>query len=572
MSASTIPICSLGLSPDDLSAWRDHALSANDERRIADHIGSCQACQRTVAGHEALAAALRAERSPAPDPRNWPQLQARIGGDNRHRRAAHRLPARPARRPALWGGLGAVAAVLLISTLFFRLFSRQADLRGASSHVTTPTIIATPQALTAVAPTAPIVGPKLNWQMRMAPESVIPPPGNQTYTNGFAFSPTDASTAYICATTNATLTPTITVWATHDGAATWTHVGDLPSDGEVAQCSVIVDAADPMRLTVTVSAQNSSTYQSSFTTALSDDGGKTWRMIGSNMRLVGLNTQQGVSIADVTPLTDVANPNNPQYAQLSASRDDWKTFQAIDAPLAARGLAVYRVWRRPGDGALLVVAIQRQAAHSTPVANPPSVATSAPPATTLWQSADLGEHWTQLPTPPNMLNVNNMLVAQPVGNAPWKACGFQQTGSGATLNQLIGCTLDGGRTWQSRPLPALKQSCGSGCLAQQVVGWDNGALLPDGSLIVPFYTGPTDPNAVQTQSMFHLFSLTPGATQWQDHGSWPGSALTVIASAPAGTLVSYSGSGSLDGPGGELVGHLGGDVPNRGVLAFATLP
>ncbi|HET9110218.1 MAG TPA: zf-HC2 domain-containing protein, partial [Ktedonobacterales bacterium] len=126
MSAFTTPTCPIGLSSDDLSAWRDHALAPEDERRIADHIGSCPACLRTVAAHEALVTALRTEQSPAPDPRNWPQLQARITSANGQRRAIRRSATRHTQRHALWGSLGAVAAVLLISALFFRLFEQRA--------------------------------------------------------------------------------------------------------------------------------------------------------------------------------------------------------------------------------------------------------------------------------------------------------------------------------------------------------------------------------------------------------------------------------------------------------------
>lgn len=563
MSISTPLTCALGLTPDDLSAWRDHALAPADERRITAHTGACPTCQRIITADNAISTALHAEQPPAPDPRDWSRLQARISSE---RSGVFATPAlRRVQRPAIWGGLSAAAAVLLISALFFHLFAQQAGRRGGSSHIATATVFATPQPLTAVAPTTPIAGSKLTWRTRAAPESVVPPPGNQMYANGFAFAPTDAQTAYICATTNAINAP-ITVWATHDGATTWTHVGDLPYLGQVAGCFVTIDALDPMRLTLSVSAQNMTTLKSGFTSAISDDGGKSWRMLGGDeFYVTGLSTTRGVSVAILGPVSFDPLPNQP-HPHISVSRDDWKTFQAIDAPLVARGLVVFQVWRRPSDGALLALAIQRPQSRGNLATPAPSAVPNGPPAITLWQSDDLGAHWTQLPTPPNMLNLNTLLVAQPVGNEPWKACGFIQTGSGATLNQLIGCTLDGGRTWQSRPLPALKQSCGSGCLAQQVVGWDMGALLPDGSLVVPFYTGPTDSNAVQTQSMSHIFRLAPGATQWQDLGSWPDSKLTVIGSAPAGTLVSYNG------PGGELIGHLGGDISNRGALDIATLP
>lgn len=566
MSAPTTPACPLGLSADDLSAWRDHALPATAAERISAHASGCLACQRIIAAHEALAAAAQTEEAPAPDPRAWPQLQARIAA------AQHgRAPASPAlsraRRPAVWGGLGAVAAVLLLSALFIHLFAQQALVRGGSSHTATATVLATPQPIASVAPTTPIAGPQLDWQTHMAPESVIPPPGNQTYTNGFAFSPTDAQTAYICATTNALNAP-ITIWATHDGARTWTHVSDIPTTAEVADCGVVVDAANPQRLNVTISEYGVHSY-------LSDDGGKTWRALGDDVQLVGLETRSNVSVALAYPW-DFANPvtsaTPSRNRRLSVSYDDWRTWQPIDGALAAQGLIVEKVWRRPADGALLVEAASRSAPATPSATNGPD--TYANYTYSLWQSVNIGNHWSAVPTPANLAGATAFVVAQPQGNNPWRICGLKQTGisTNATQNELIGCTFDGGHTWTSTPLPALKQSCGNGCLQQQIMAAWNTALLSDGSLISMFYAGSTDPKAMQTQDMYHIFRLAPGSSQWQDLGSQPGGMLVMLGAPASGTLVSYSGGGSMDGLGGSLVGHLGGDIPNRGALAIAILP
>lgn len=572
MSAPTIPTCPLGLTADDLSAWRDHALNAADERRITSHTGSCPACQRTIAAHAALAAALQADQPPAPDPRNWSRLHARINGERlAHTRGA--TAARHAPRRAIWGSLGAAAAVLLISALFISLFQQQAQRRGATSQ--RKTAAATPPALTAVPPTAPIAGPTLDWQTHTAPASVIPPPGNQTYDNGFAFSPTDAKTAYICATTNAINAPN-TIWATHDGAATWTHVSDIPYAGEVAQCSITVDASDPQRLNVILSEEGPN-FQAIVTNVISDDGGKSWRTLSDDIQLVGLDTRSGVSVAVTTPWDFATSATTPGQAgrrpQLSVSRDDWRTWQPIDGALTAQGMFVEKAWRRPGDGALLVEAMTRVASVTPTSAS----STDAPPLAvytySLWQSTDLGASWSQFPTPANFGGDYDYVVAQPQGSDPWRVCGFQRVGGSATPTGLIGCTSDGGQTWTARPLPALKEPCGAGCLKQQqTIGAGGGALLSDGSLITTFYAGPQSSDVVETLSMFHIFRLAPGASQWQDLGPAPNNGLIVLDTSPTGTLVSVSGGGSLDGVGGSIVGHLGGDIPNRGELAFATLP
>ncbi len=572
MSAPTTSHCPLGITPDDLSAWRDHALPSDEEQRITTHIATCPACQRIIAADDALAATLVADQPPAPDAQNWQRLQARIAANTPSTAAQRHAP-----RRALWSGLAAAAAVLLISALFMQLFGQLALRRGANSHHKT-TIASTPPALASVPPTTPIAGPRLNWQYHSAPESVIPPPGNQTYDNGFGFSPTDARTAYICATTNAIGAPN-TIWATHDGAATWTHVGDIPYSGDVAQCSVTVDAANPLHVHAILSQQNLK-GQSVATSAISDDGGKTWRILSDDVQLVGLVTHGDVSVALVYPWDGIVYSSaHPRPPHISVSRDDWRTWQPIDGPLLAQAAQsgkayVTRVWQRPGDGALLAEISVKNPAFNIATPNTMILAYTVQ----LWTSADLGAHWQLLPMPPNLNPLDNALVAQPRGTDAWKVCGLVNLPNSdpSKVSQRIGCTLDGGQTWSARPLPALYQRCDNGanpkCLQQQTIGMFGGSLLSDGSLLATFYAGSNDPGVVETYSMYHPFLLAPGATHWQDLGSIPSSEMLALATQPNGTLVSYSGGGSTDGVSGEIVGHLGGDVPNRGVFAIATLP
>ena len=115
MSATATPTCPLGLTADSLSAWRDQALPAADERHITAHVATCRACQRVIAAHESLAGALQADQPPAPDPRNWSRLRQRIASARPAARFAPRSFAPRWRRAAVWSGLGAVAAALVIS-------------------------------------------------------------------------------------------------------------------------------------------------------------------------------------------------------------------------------------------------------------------------------------------------------------------------------------------------------------------------------------------------------------------------------------------------------------------------
>lgn len=561
MSASTIPPCPLGLSSDDLSAWRDHALSSADQRRIDSHIRSCPACQGTLAAHEALATALRTEQTPAPDPRNWPQLQARITSANGQRRAIRRSAARPTLRPALWGGLGAAAAVLLISALFFRLFEQRAALRGATSAAAT--VIATPSPLSTVAPTKPIAGPTLAWQTRMAPESVIPPPGNQTDNSNIAVSQTDAQTMYICFTQYASHPDPIEVWATHDGAQTWTRVSDLPAISASPNCLINVDANDPMRVNVVDFGPNN-TNDEAILSSVSDDGGKTWRTLSDKVSLEQLATRGNASVAVANPLAYLYNSSSAKTLRphLIISHDGFRTWSPIDGQLAAPDKFITGVWQRPGDGALLALV-----ATQHPLSQPTAGSTPMPAhyyTWDLWSSADEGASWIRFPTPPNFTGYPGYLVAQPVGSSPWTVCGLSTPDGGASLaareTELVGCTYDGGKSWVSLPLPDIKNTCGPNCLQQHILAPDESWLLSDGSLVI---------------QRGNILRLQRGATQWQDLGLEPGNALLATSATSHGTLISFEGgtAGSVNGPtSGTLIGHLGGDVPNRGALAIATLP
>src|SRR5262249_42451109 len=119
--------CTLALPVETLSAWRDHALPEAEMQRIAQHSTTCVACRTRLAEYDAVARVLKALTIPEPlggYGRN-PRLRAESGG--RHLRI--RLGVVPP------GGLGAVAAALLIAVLAVALFARLA-LRTAQ-----PTII-----------------------------------------------------------------------------------------------------------------------------------------------------------------------------------------------------------------------------------------------------------------------------------------------------------------------------------------------------------------------------------------------------------------------------------------------
>jgi hypothetical protein len=451
----------------------------------------------------------------------------------------------------MWSGLGAIVAVGVLAALFVSVFGQLNVHRIDQARAT-----ATPLGpLATVAPASAVTGPALTWETRSFPASVVPPPGNQLYDNGFAFSPTDPNTAYICATTNDINAPN-TIWATHDGAKTWTHVSDIPYKSEVAQCTVTVDAANPLHVNVVFSEDEG------IRSLVSDDGGKTWHVVPDDIILEDLITRGSHSFAVAYPLDNPSGRTvNPIWVQtgrparLVVSHDDWRTWQPIDGSIFSQNLRISQVWMRPSDGALLALA--------TPYVAPPIVGPGTPegaaeatwfanyvaPQDTLWASSDQGAHWGQVPTPPNL---RTFLVAQPVGGEPWKICGF---------GAAFGCTFDGGKTWLARPTLAQNAACGQTCGL-------NDALLSDGSVVVRSATGI--PNS--SDILLHVLRLTQDSNQWQDLGATPSGNASIIIGGPSAALVTYSGGADGDNSvGGVIVGHLGGPISHPGDLSFAPL-
>lgn len=530
MSAPTTSHCPLGLTPDDLSAWRDHTLASNEERRITAHVASCPTCQRIIAADDALAATLAEDQPPTPDPRNWQQLQARIGGNAQSTAARRQAP-----RRAFWSGLAAIAAVLLISTLFFNLFDHLAAPRkGARLDATptfSPTPIVTPQPIpTDVPPTTPIAGTPLQWQTRKGPADLVPmtSAGDPIHSNTIAFSPTDAHTAYVCSITRGTAA-TLDVWASHDGALSWTHVNTSTFDATWYKCKLNVDAGDPMRVELTLTTNYGAQTPTS-RSLLSDDGGKTWRTITDKLMLYDIVTRGKTSFAvqeqwpPVIPAPGVVLTVTPDnIPRLVVSHDDWQSWSPIDGALYTQGLSAEDMWQRPGDGALLASVF------------PSGSQVSVDQNPQLWQSIDLGAHWTRLPTPTNMRADGGYIVAQPLSNAPWRACGAMEIGKEiGKPTTLVACTQDSGQTWETRPMPLFSKICVYACSVGEQLG--SPSLTSNGTLFGPF-NGHVTASGAQQQSDGYgdYFALSPQSTQWQDMGNI--GSIPYVIGGPTTTLI-----------------------------------
>ena len=69
---------------------------------------------------------------------------------------------------------------------------------------------------------------------------------------------------------------------THDLGASWSQVGDLPTLGQVAECSLDVDTTTTNQLVALLSGQNVTTLASFTDWFVSENGGATWTMIATS--------------------------------------------------------------------------------------------------------------------------------------------------------------------------------------------------------------------------------------------------------------------------------------------------
>ena len=566
MSGATSP-CPLGFTADDLSAWRDYALSAADERRITTHVGSCLACQRIIVTHDALAAALRAEQPPTLSPQVWRQLQAQIvAGPTTASVASHPPGWRSA---TLWSGLGAVAVVFILAALFVSLFSQLGAGRTTKPLATvTSTATVTVAPIATVAPTDPNQGAPLSWRTTTAPVSI--PAGNGSSGVVFDVAPSDPATAYICAPQNPTVangyhvSARFAIWATYNGAQSWGQVATLASPTPAAICALTVETNDPLRLNVLIEGDSLSPGQGAVS-YLSDDGGHTWRSLHASVSLAWLTARSQTSRTSVALAQSADSTQTPR---LVVSADDFATWTPIDSLLIAHGLQVSGVWQRPGDGALLVTAEEKEP-------NPNLGGATTITTYSLWQSADMGATWKEIPAPANLTDDPGFVVAEPHNSDPWRICGLTYAQHDPYFGEAIACTQDAGQTWTPRPLTTLRVNCAStNCTELETLG--GAILLDNGTLVTSFTVGPTVNGITQLPGTEDVFALPAGANHWQDLGAIPGGDLLAVDTSSGVTLVGYYGNdaagstGSMFGYMGDLLGYAGSDY--TGALSFAILP
>ncbi|HEV2460617.1 MAG TPA: hypothetical protein VGS80_19860, partial [Ktedonobacterales bacterium] len=334
----------------------------------------------------------------------------------------------------------------------------------------------------------------------------------------FAIAPSDGNTAYACVVAegaNQTPRPGISAnqfWATHDRGAHWTRMTDPPGDS-VNQCSLQVDA---LNSAIVVAWGRSiplySTPPAGTPPALMANGGGQFAAVTFDG---GATWQQPTGDADPGGTRLLATSNGVTYAvrccysqpaseeRLMVSRDRMASWKPIDAAIVAAGQGVDTFFFRPDTGALLANAFDVNTLDRH-----------------LWQSADGGAHWTELPSPATSF-ADSYVVQQPMSGQPWHLCAetfkpLHDVNTNPGPPTGIVCSSDGGHHWTSRPMPNASSA-----------GFALIGITNTGDLL-----------AQDSSTTATLYRLPAGSTQWQTFDTAPGS-------GPAVTVIPGPGSGVL---------------------------
>jgi hypothetical protein len=331
-----------------------------------------------------------------------------------------------------------------------------------------------------------------------------------------AFAPSDGNTAYVCGVTGAGNQDSAPgVWVTHDRAAHWTRMADLPVSRTIGWCWIVVDSLNPAIAVAIVSwAPNDlgpvPNFDLDFATF---DGGATWRQLGGNPEpflVKQLATRQGTTLAILD--SGVGGGD----IRLWISTDQMRTWQPVSGPWGPEGWGNPVVWVNPGSGAILL-----QTGVDT---------------ARLWGSTDGGQHWSRLKTP--TLDATTVLVAPPAAGKPWQICGITPYSADPSNGGQLLCSQDGGQTWAQRPLLTVTLSGPKGSYTQTGYPF---AMTDDGTVLAELVQPP--PNA--------LYRLPPGAVAWQSLGPIPSDDLATAVVPGAGVLWEWKSNdnfGMIAGP------------------------
>ncbi|MGO8950380.1 MAG: hypothetical protein ACLQUY_22510 [Ktedonobacterales bacterium] len=327
--------------------------------------------------------------------------------------------------------------------------------------------------------TTPLPHIALTWYMGTIPSgaanalAAAPLPN---FDPGIAIAPSDGNTAYLCIAPKDAESVTEVypeIWVTHDRAAHWTHVSDLPTQPmAVASCGLTIDTLDPAILVAQAMPSTGPGPEESFA---SFDGGRTWQTLTSPQAVA---VQEGFATWGHTTYT-MSNIG------LYRSTDGMRTWQTVTSGIVSAGTIMRQYWVNPGSGNLLAWTEHMSTSTSY-----------------LWSSQDQGARWRKISTQ----RVGEFDVQQPRAGHPWVICGISYVAWRNTFASVPGgirCSSDGGRTWKSYPAPTPTSQ------TQSIFVW---SISTSGDIIaVDFLT-------TGKSSMLRLVIST---RQWQALGAIP---------------------------------------------------
>jgi hypothetical protein len=492
MIEQDIPDCTLGLTTDTLSAWRDGGFQGDDEQRIRQHATTCAACQQRLNGFATVARALERQQELEPGDRVWRGVQNRIASQ---RRTGIILPRSLGWS---WQGMVAAASVILVVSLLAYVFNAARTQRSGPTPTSTATSMITPTPVATLTSSVITPGPRLSWQQAHLPSGVEVTMASLA-SRTLAVAPSDGDVAYLCVApiekeghaqeTNAH------VYITRDRGQTWARGADVPvgaqpqSSGKpfVLTCTICVDALRPdIAVVETMWLQTGASGDISLISSFASfDYGAHWRkLVYPSPFAIGAKTASYAG--SIYAFGDAQIRGGVQG--LWVSRDQMTTWQTLALPA---DLDVNAFWLNPSTGALLLAA-NRQ---GSPM---------------LFSSVDGGARWTQLPAPstPGI----TWGVQPPRAAAPWHICGAVASsgiGSQAQGNTLT-CSSDGGQTWATRPALNLAQNSPKGF-----------QFFPPASVLALTSDGAALATFLPLEGAIHLYRLQDGGSSWQDLGGGP---------------------------------------------------
>ncbi len=408
MTPSTTERCTLNLTDDALSAWRDDLLGRGDMRRISEHVPTCLACQQRSGDFERIRHALLGQRIPDMQARVWEGLRASLDADIQR---GHRRWTRPT--ASTW--LATLAAALVI-TLFATLLyahSGRPSLPGSGTPTVNP--IAT-NALTATASTtATATTPALGAWTRV--DAV----GNQGFP-AIAFAPSQPARGYVISNggNGGRSTSTVSIVVTSDAGRTWQVAGSPGISG--TSLSVSVDPTDPQDVVVV----NNQT-QNGIEIARSRDGGATWTKPEVGALAFDALGWAGSSLYVATQVTE--NPVSSQV-NLYVSRNG-QPFVRLDSNGVVSGITLQSPRIITGIGSTVFLQwgqIQPQAGETTIV------------------SHDNGQTWAPITFHDGSQIVHLLSTTPTVTGDALVMVGFYDS----AITQVV-VSRDEGATWQRLP-------------------------------------------------------------------------------------------------------------------------